>query len=248
MQLDHLITCLPGSSVHGAGAGREIRGIVFDSRKVLPGFLFVAVRGTQVDGHAYIHQAVNAGAEAIVAERGEYLTRLGETGELPVILVDDTAAALALLADAWYGSPSRSMRVVGITGTNGKTTVATLLHDLFTALGYRSGLLSTVEIRIGTDKHKATHTTPDALTIQENLAAMRDAGVDYAFMEVSSHACINSVSAAFSLPGGSSPTSPTITSTTTARSPSTSKSRNRSSTACPRTVSPSSTLMTSGVP
>ncbi len=188
MQLDHLIKRLAGSSLHGAGAGRAIRGIAFDSRKVQPGYLFVAVPGTQVNGHDYIQRAVDAGAEAVVAERGEYLTRLGETGETPVILVDDSAAALALLADAWYESPSTAMRVVGITGTNGKTTVATLLHDLFTALGYRAGLLSTVEIRIGTDKRKATHTTPDALSIQENLAAMRDAGIDYVFMEVSSHA------------------------------------------------------------
>ncbi len=189
MQLHDLIQCLAGSSVPGAeGAGRIIRGIAFDSRRVESGYLFVAVRGTRVDGHEYIRRAVAAGAGAIVAERGAYLTRVEETDGVPVILVDDTAAALALLADAWYASPSRGMQVVGVTGTNGKTTVTTLLHNLFTALGYRAGLLSTVEIRIGTEHRPATHTTPDALSIQENLAAMRDGGVDYVFMEVSSHA------------------------------------------------------------
>ncbi len=189
MQLHDLISCLSGCSFHGTEEKtRTVQGIAFDSRRVAPGFLFVAVRGTQVDGHDYIQQAVDAGAEAVVAERGEYLIRLGKTNEVPVILVDDSAAALALLADAWYASPSRDMQVIGVTGTNGKTTVTTLLHNLFTALGYRAGLLSTVEIRIGTEQRQATHTTPDALAIQENLAAMRDAGIDYVFMEVSSHA------------------------------------------------------------
>ncbi|MEL7163036.1 MAG: UDP-N-acetylmuramoyl-L-alanyl-D-glutamate--2,6-diaminopimelate ligase, partial [Bacteroidota bacterium] len=102
--------------------------------------------------------------------------------------VEDSAIALALLANEYYGNPSRELTLVGVTGTNGKTTVTTLLHDLFTALGYKTGLLSTVEVRIGTQKETATHTTPDALAINARLREMVDAGCDYAFIEVSSHA------------------------------------------------------------
>ena len=150
--------------------------------------MFVAVRGTQTDGHQYIQGAVHAGAGVIVAERGSRTATAQVGEETVVILVDDTAVALAELAGAWYGHPSRDLKLVGVTGTNGKTTVTTLLHDLFSQLGYRAGLLSTVELRIGRERRAATHTTPDALSIQATLAEMRDARVDYVFMEVSSHA------------------------------------------------------------
>ena len=189
MQLDTLIQALTVRSVTGApAADRTVRGIAFDSRKVAPGFLFVAVRGTRVDGHDFLDGARSAGAVAVVVEADHPRVRDLDAGNLTVIAVPDGATALAEAADVWYESPSRSLKLVGVTGTNGKTTVATLLHDLYTALGFRAGLLSTVEIRIGRERRDATHTTPDALAIQASLAEMRDARVDYVFMEVSSHA------------------------------------------------------------
>ena len=188
MLLTQLIPQLTNATLRGPAEQCRITGITFDSRRVQEGFLFVAVRGTQTDGHRYIQRAVHAGARAVVAERAG-LSGVEEVGEdTVVILVDDTAVALAELADAWYGSPSRDLKLVGVTGTNGKTTVTTLLHDLFTRLGYRAGLLSTVELRIGKERRPATHTTPDALSIQATLAEMRDERIDYVFMEVSSHA------------------------------------------------------------
>ncbi|CAH0999936.1 UDP-N-acetylmuramoyl-L-alanyl-D-glutamate--2, 6-diaminopimelate ligase [Neolewinella maritima] len=184
MQLQHLIHSLSQRSSPDF-TDTQINGIAFDSRKVQAGYLFVAIHGTQVDGHAYIQRAVDAGAVAVVAEQGRYTA---DATPVPVILVPDSAKALAQLADCWYGSPSQELQLVGVTGTNGKTTVTTLLHDLFTQLGYRAGLLSTVEIRIGKARRSATHTTPDALAIQASLSEMRDERVDYVFMEVSSHA------------------------------------------------------------
>ncbi|MGB3801029.1 MAG: UDP-N-acetylmuramoyl-L-alanyl-D-glutamate--2,6-diaminopimelate ligase [Lewinella sp.] len=188
MQLNTLIAPLTVSSLTGATEGRAIGGVTFDSRRVRENFLFVAVPGTRVDGHDYLDQAVAAGATALVVEEGRITSDRLANSEVTVITVPDSAAALARIANVWYDSPSQSMKLVGITGTNGKTTVATLLHDLYTALGFRSGLLSTVEIRIGRERRDATHTTPDALAIHAALAEMRDARVDYVFMEVSSHA------------------------------------------------------------
>ena len=189
MQLERLIQPLTLRSRTGGTTDRDVAGIAFDSRRVRPGYLFVAVTGTQVDGHDFIGKALDAGAGAVIAEPGRYVPDAAvlDTG-VAVLYVDDSAAALALVADAWYGSPGRDLKLVGVTGTNGKTTVTTLLHELYTRLGYRAGLLSTVEVRIGSERRTATHTTPDALAIHANLAEMRDAGVDYVFMEVSSHA------------------------------------------------------------
>ncbi|WP_116124812.1 UDP-N-acetylmuramoyl-L-alanyl-D-glutamate--2,6-diaminopimelate ligase [Lewinella sp. IMCC34183] len=188
MQLDRLIQPLTLRFRSGETAGRDVAGLAFDSRKVAASFLFVAVPGTRVDGHDYVRTAVDAGAVAVVAERGRLAPDALDGTGAALFLVDDSAAALATLADTWYESPSRDLTLVGVTGTNGKTTVTTLLHELFTGLGYRAGLLSTVEVRIGEERRTATHTTPDALAIHANLAEMRDAGVDYVFMEVSSHA------------------------------------------------------------
>ena len=186
MTLTDLLAGLNHDVLRGAVAGVEVSGLAFDSRRVQPGFVFVAVPGTRVDGHDYISVAGAAGAGVIVG----LSDRL--PGDLPAetvyIAVDNPAEALAELAANWYGHPSREMQLIGVTGTNGKTTVTTLLHDLFTRLGYRAGLLSTVEVRIGTDVQPATHTTPDAPAVQARLADMRDAGCDYVFMEVSSHA------------------------------------------------------------
>ena len=188
MQLTHLIHSLQTTSPPGGLEGLDVRGIAFDSRWVEPGFLFVAIRGTQVDGHAYIQRAVHAGAIAVVGEASG-LAALGQSAvEVPLISVQNSAVALAELADTWYDAPSKQLTLVGVTGTNGKTTVTTLLHDLFTGLGYRAGLLSTVEVRLGTEVRPATHTTPDVLSIQATLAEMHTARIDYVFMEVSSHA------------------------------------------------------------
>ena len=161
----------------------EVSGVESDSRQVKPGYLFVAVRGASVDGHTFIPQAMAQGAKVIVCE--EFPTELN--GEVSYIKVDDSAVAFGLLASAWYGNPSRELTLVGVTGTNGKTTTATLLYEMFRSLGYKAGLLSTVCNYIDTVKVPATHTTPDPLHLHRLLREMVDAGCQYAFMEVSSH-------------------------------------------------------------
>jgi UDP-N-acetylmuramoyl-L-alanyl-D-glutamate--2,6-diaminopimelate ligase len=163
---------------------KEITNIHLDSRKVGPGSLFAALRGTQTDGHAYIDMAIERGATAVVLEHWPPAFTTGVT----YLQVPDSATALGQIADAYYEHPSRQLQLVGVTGTNGKTTTVTLLHELFTKLGFKTGLLSTVHNRIGTAVAEATHTTPDALSINRLLWEMVQAGCDYAFMEVSSHA------------------------------------------------------------
>lgn len=161
----------------------KVSGVESDSRQVKPGYLFVAVRGASVDGHTFIPQAMAQGAKVIVCE--EFPTELN--GEVSYIKVDDSAVAFGMLASAWYGNPSRELTLVGVTGTNGKTTTATLLYEMFRSLGYKAGLLSTVCNYIDTVKVPATHTTPDPLHLHRLLREMVDAGCQYAFMEVSSH-------------------------------------------------------------
>ncbi len=161
----------------------EITSIQFDSRKVEAGGVFVATRGSASDGHQFITMAIEKGALAVVCE------------EIPAALhpnisyckVSNSADALGKMASAWYGFPSSKMTLIGVTGTNGKTTIATLLYQLFRQLGHKSGLLSTVCNYIDDVAVEATHTTPDALALNELLAQMVDAGCEYAFMEVSSH-------------------------------------------------------------
>jgi UDP-N-acetylmuramoyl-L-alanyl-D-glutamate--2,6-diaminopimelate ligase len=163
---------------------REVSQIDFDSREVKINSLFVAVRGTQVDGHLFIDKAIVKGAMTIVCE------------ELPLILNDqitylqvkDAHQALALLAANFYGNPSSQLSLVGITGTNGKTSTCTLLHDVFTEMGYVCGLLSTVVNKIGKREVPATHTTPNPVALNALLSEMVDEGCQYCFMEVSSHA------------------------------------------------------------
>lgn len=184
MRLDQLIKAIAPLNEVGA-ATIDITDICFDSRKVSPGSLFVAVRGTQVDGHSFLAQAQQKGARAIVFE--DWPAEAPTDGVVP-IQVADSAAALGLLADQFYGQPSRALRLIGVTGTNGKTTTVTLMYELFSALGYKCGLLSTVHNRIGKRALEATHTTPDAVQAHALLAEMVEAGCDYAFMEVSSHA------------------------------------------------------------
>jgi UDP-N-acetylmuramoyl-L-alanyl-D-glutamate--2,6-diaminopimelate ligase len=176
-----------------------IRHITFDSRKVSKGDVFVAVRGTQVDGHRFIQNALEKGAAAIVCET---LPSSVTAGMPPFVSVPDTAAALGLMAANFYDHPSEKLHLVGVTGTNGKTTIVTLLHQLFLALGYKAGLLSTIAVKIHRKEMGASHTTPDALSIQSALSQMVEAGCDYAFMEVSSHALVQERIAGLHFAGG----------------------------------------------
>ncbi len=183
MDLKELIQPLDIIASHGS-LSKPIEKVDFDSRAVAPGSLFVAVRGTQVDGHTFIDKAIAQGASAVIAE--QLPEQRKET--VSYIQVADSAEALGLVASRFFGQPSKQLKLVGVTGTNGKTTTVTLLHELFTALGYKAGLLSTVRNKIGETPLEATHTTPDAVSINALLFDMVEAGCDYAFIEVSSHA------------------------------------------------------------
>ncbi len=161
-----------------------IESLVFDSRKVTSFCLFIAVRGTKVDGHNFINQAVEQGAIAVVCEDLPDTIKEGVT----YVKVENAQAALGVMASNFYDNPSAELKLVGITGTNGKTTCATMLYKLFQLLGKKVGLLSTVENRIQNEVIPATHTTPDAVGLNEMLRKMVDAGCSHVFMEVSSHA------------------------------------------------------------
>jgi len=162
----------------------EVKGICFDSRKVQPGFIFVAVKGTQSDGHAFVEKAVRSGAIAVVVEKLPEII----SEKITYVAVKDSAKALGIIASNFYGNPSGKLKLVGVTGTNGKTTVATLLFKLFTTLGYRCGMLSTVVNKIVDKEIPATHTTPDPIQINELLIRMLEDKCTHCFMEVSSHA------------------------------------------------------------
>lgn len=161
-----------------------VKGICFDSRKVQPGFLFVAVKGTATDGHAFIQKAIELGASGIVSEK------IPDTVDEHVtyVTVKNSAQALGIIASNFYENPSEKIILTGVTGTNGKTTTATLLYQLFSLLEYRCGLISTVENRIAEKIIPATHTTPDPIQLNVLLNDMLNAGCSHAFMEVSSHA------------------------------------------------------------
>ena len=161
-----------------------VSNIVFDSRLVGNDDVFVAVHGTQVDGHDYIQKAIDAGASAIVCSKLPKDLAKGIT----YIEVTDSAESLGIMASNFYDKPSDKIKLIGITGTNGKTTIATLLHNLYQSAGYTSGLLSTISNKIGEKEYPATHTTPDALQLNKMLAEMMESGCSYCFMEVSSHA------------------------------------------------------------
>ena len=162
----------------------EVTDIQFDSRRAGEGCLFVAQEGTAADGHVYIEQCVAKGAVAIVLEKEEYIKDDG----VCYILVKNSDEALGKIAHHWFGEPSKQLKLVGVTGTNGKTTTATLLYKLFKALGYKAGLLSTVVNYVDEEAVTATHTTPNALELNALLSKMVAAGCTHAFMEVSSHA------------------------------------------------------------
>ena len=161
----------------------ELKGIHMDSRCVRDGYLFVAVKGTQTDGHAYIGKAIENGAVAVVCET---LPETPATG-VTFIQTNDTEEAVGRLATTFYGNPTSQLDLIGVTGTNGKTTIATLLYNMFRAFGYKVGLLSTVCNYIDGEAIPTDHTTPDPITLNRLLGRMADEGCKYAFMEVSSH-------------------------------------------------------------
>ncbi len=163
--------------------GVAITNLHFDSRLVELNDVFIAIRGTQSDGHDYITKAIEKGAIAVVCEEIPEQLINGVT----YVKVTDSASALAVMAANYYENPSHNLKLIGVTGTNGKTTIASLLYQLFEKAGYKIGLLSTVKIVVADEEFSTTHTTPDSLTINKYLAAMNEAGVEYCFMEVSSH-------------------------------------------------------------
>ena len=188
MRLDKIIRNIGGTYTAGDGAA-EIDAICSDSRKVTRGSLFVAVKGFAYDGHEYISRAIGKGARAIVYEdqqAADFQTAAISLEGISLIRVESSRKALALIASNFYDNPSEKLTLVGITGTNGKTTTVTLLHRMFMAMGYNCGLLSTIANYVGTRGTEAVNTTSDPITINSMLAEMVDAGCEYCFMEVSS--------------------------------------------------------------
>ena len=172
-------------TLHGP-TEQEVSSITLDSRKATAGSLFVAQKGEKVDGHTFIPKAIEGGCRAIACE----VMPDSIPDDCTIILVPDTHQALGRLASSFYGNPSHSLKLVGVTGTNGKTTIATLLYRLMTALGHKSGLFSTVANYVGTERTTAMQTTPDAITLQKTMRRMVDEGCEYCFMEVSSHSVV----------------------------------------------------------
>lgn len=176
----------------------NINSITFDSRKINAQSLFVAIGGTATDGHKYIDIAIESGAQAIICEK------IPENihPEITYIVVADSSKALGIIAANYYDNPSLELKLIGVTGTNGKTTIATLLHKLFTNLGHKSGLFSTVINKIGEKEYQATHTTPDPIQLNNLLRLMVNEGCEYCFMEVSSHAVVQHRIAGLHFTGG----------------------------------------------
>lgn len=182
MKLEEIIKGIAVNEISG-DAAKEISGINTDSRLVEPGHVFVAVKGTQTDGHTYIGKAIEKGAVAVVCET--LPESLDET--VTYVRTTDTEDAAGKLATAFYGNPTSQLELIGVTGTNGKTTIATLLYHLFRKLGYKTGLISTVCNYIDGEAIPTDHTTPDPITLNRLLGRMADEGCKYVFMEVSSH-------------------------------------------------------------
>ncbi|XLS29977.1 UDP-N-acetylmuramoyl-L-alanyl-D-glutamate--2,6-diaminopimelate ligase [Flavobacteriaceae bacterium M23B6Z8] len=185
------------NSVIGS-TGIAVNQVHFDSRQVSLDDVFVAITGGSFDGHNFIEGAVHQGAIAIVCEKIPENTVNGIT----YVEVSDTKHALAVMAANFYDNPSKNLKLIGVTGTNGKTTVSTLLYQLFKKAGYKTGLLSTVKIMVAEEEYPATHTTPDSLTINKYLSLMSEAGVEYCFMEVSSHGIHQKRTEALTFEGG----------------------------------------------
>lgn len=184
MKLSKLIENCKVISIHGE-YDVSIKSIASDSRQVQRGSLFVAVEGINTDGHDYIGKAIEQDVLVVVYDKPmfeEYFSRV------TYVQVENSAIALAQITSQWFGNPSEQLKLVGVTGTNGKTTIATLLHRMFRKLGYGAGLLSTVANFVNDDSYPTTHTTLDPITLNSFLRKMADAGCEYAFLEVSSHA------------------------------------------------------------
>ncbi len=181
-ELKHILYKVNLNAITGS-TGVSINDIHFDSRQVKLNDVFIAIKGTIVDGHEFIDTAIDQGAIAIVCETIPNKLIDGIT----YVAVDNTSKALAVMASNFFGHPSENLKLIGITGTNGKTTIASLLFQLFKKAGYKVGLLSTVKIMVDEKEYKASHTTPDSIVINKYLSDMSEAGVEYCFMEVSSH-------------------------------------------------------------
>ena len=186
MNINHLLKNIDHNAIHGA-TDREVSNLTYDSRQVVSGSCFFAIEGVVADGHNYIESAVAKGATAVVCRR---LPQSLNTEQTTYIVVDDTDKAMALMAANFYGNPSKKLTVVGVTGTNGKTTIATLLYDLVRLMGHKAGLISTVVYKIDNEQIESTHTTPDSIRLNAMLAQMVERGCDYCFMECSSHAIV----------------------------------------------------------
>ncbi|PST81893.1 UDP-N-acetylmuramoyl-L-alanyl-D-glutamate--2,6-diaminopimelate ligase [Pedobacter yulinensis] len=197
MQLKEILYGVQLLEVSGS-TEKEIHSLCSDSRKAAPGGIFIAIKGTLSDGHAFISQTIAAGITAVVC--AQFPASL--QAEVTYIRVPEPAAALGIMASNFYGQPSSALKLVGVTGTNGKTTIATLLFRLFRDMGYKAGLLSTVENYVNDRVVPATHTTPDPLALNLLLREMVDAGCDYCFMEVSSHAVAQHRISGLSFSGG----------------------------------------------
>lgn len=184
-KLNTLITDLKPVKIVG-NENITVTDVVCDSRQATAGAMFIAVRGVAVDAHKFIDKTIEQGATAIVCETLPGQLSAGVT----YVVVENSTIALAMIANRWYDCPSEKLRLVGVTGTNGKTTTATLLYRLAQELGYKAGLLSTVRNMVDRKEYEAKQTTPDHLTLNRLLHEMVEAGCEYAFMEVSSHACV----------------------------------------------------------
>jgi len=197
IRIEEILKGIDVSNVTG-DLGRAVSGIEFDSRNVTHDTLFVAVRGQKFDGHKFIDSAIKSGASAIICE----IVPSNQDKKVCWIKVADSAKALGVAASNFYGNPSSSLKLVGVTGTNGKTTIATLLYRMFIGLGYKCGLFSTVCNYINGRELPATHTTPDPLQLNKLLSEMVEEGCDYAFMEVSSHSADQKRIAGLNFDGG----------------------------------------------
>jgi UDP-N-acetylmuramoyl-L-alanyl-D-glutamate--2,6-diaminopimelate ligase len=195
--LTELLRDVNVKQIKGA-ADQVISGITYDSREVTAGSMFFAVKGTRVDGHSYIAQVIEKGAVAIVCEELPITISEG----ISYIQVADSSYSSGTIASNWFGNPSKKLKLVGITGTNGKTTTVTLLFNLFRELGYHTGLLSTILNRIDDEIIPSTHTTPDAIHLNQLLSHMAEKGCSYCFMEVSSHSIVQNRIAGLTFAGG----------------------------------------------
>nr|WP_121271222.1 UDP-N-acetylmuramoyl-L-alanyl-D-glutamate--2,6-diaminopimelate ligase [Pedobacter schmidteae] len=197
MQLQDVLYGITITSLVGQ-SNREVSALVFDSRQATAGAIFFAIKGTLSDGHAYIGNVITAGVQVVVCEQIPDQTM----ADVTYIVVDNSSVALGKMAANFYGNPSAKLQLVGITGTNGKTTIATLLFKLFRSLGYKVGLISTVDNHINDKVVPATHTTPNPVALNMLLQDMVDAACDYCFMEVSSHAVVQHRIEGLSFAGG----------------------------------------------